>query len=176
MIIGRCNIVLALSGTIPLLVSVAFALYMTEVGLEWVSAIVLLCIIISVWSIIVIVRKAKKAQRLRLKVTSINLANSEIFGSFIAYVFPLAFSGVKVENLPIILFSCVIYFALVVVTNTVYPSWIFPLLGYRLYRIKTTHNIEALFLSKQKAVNFTNHMVNVIELDSCCYLDVTYKK
>ncbi len=41
----------------------------------------------------------------------------------------------------------------------VYPSWIFSLAGYRLYKIVLQNNIEVLLLSKQNVFNIANQTI-----------------
>ena len=171
MYLRRFNFVFALSASIPLLVVLGFVLYLESYF--WCSSLIaVLCCVSFVLSLTKI-KKTIAQPTLPLKISTVNSATSEIFGSFIAYVLPLAFSISSSHNILIILFACLLYCSLVTITNTVYPSWIFPLSGYRLYRIKTENGLEALLLSKQFVMNILTHNIKVVELDDCCYIDVT---
>ena len=54
----------------------------------------------------------------------------------------------------------------------VYPSWIFSLMGYRLYRVMLKNDIEVLLLSKQNVFNISKRTLNAVEIDNCCFMDV----
>lgn len=170
----RCNFVFALSATVPLLVVLGLILYLENYNIWYCILIVLT----SCLSFILSFRKIRKTTEqpyLVFKINSVNLATREIFGSFIAYILPLAFGISGSNNVIVISFACLLYCFLVTISNTVYPSWIFPLLGYRLYRIKTESGLEALMLSDQYALNVLTQTTLVVELDDCCYIDVTSK-
>ena len=117
-------------------------------------------------------RTKEKGERIKLEVSSVSQVTGEIFGSFLAYVLPLVFSGMSDKTVLTITFACSIYLILLIISNIVYPSWIFSLAGYRLYKIVLQNNIEVLLLSKQNVFNIANQTINTVEIDNCCFMDV----
>lgn len=172
MVIGKNNTVLALSGAIPFALSVIFAMYMSGFNWKWLISLVIACAIIATWSFYIIHERKKKGERIKLEVSSVSQVTGEIFGSFLAYVLPLVFSGMSDKTVLTITFACSIYLILLIISNIVYPSWIFSLAGYRLYKIVLQNNIEVLLLSKQNVFNIAYQTINTVEIDNCCFMDV----
>lgn len=172
MVIGRNNTILALSGAIPFALSIIFAIFISDLNWKWTILPIALCVIISALSLRIIHNKKHSGQPIQLKIKSVSQVTSEIFGSFLAYVLPLVFAGMSDKTIATIGFSCLIYLILLVISNVVYPSWIFSAAGYRLYRVMVDKDIEILLLSKQNVFNICDRTINTVEIDNCCFMDI----
>ncbi|GEM_PF-6703567 len=172
MVIRKNNAVLALSGAIPFALSIIFAMYTSGFDWRWILLLIGVCVLIAFRAFHIILRRKHDGQRLKLEIESVSQVTSEIFGSFMAYVLPLIFSGMSDKTIATICFSCSIYLLLLVISNVVYPSWIFSLMGYRLYRVMLKNDIEVLLLSKQNVFNISKRTLNAVEIDNCCFMDV----
>lgn len=169
-VLPKTNFILAASAAIPFLATLAFTFYVKDSKTEcyWVCG---LCCVLLFFSWFSVHRKKKKA-RDYLAIKGIEVATAKIPESFIAYVLPLLFAGTSNNSVQLILFCSGLYLCLLMVSNTVYPSVIFPMMGYKLYRVTTENGITGLLLAKSSAVNLLNSKTSVVDLDDCCYLEV----
>jgi len=170
-ILPRTNFVLASSAAVPFLATLAFAFYVNG-SLEACALTCAGCIFILLLSWILVRRKRKKEKGL-IRLATIEVITAKIPESFIAYVLPLLFAGTNHNNVQLIAFCSVLYLLLLVMGNTVYPSVIFPLMGYKFYRISTENGVTGLLLAKSSSLNLVNSKVKVVELDDCCFMEVS---
>lgn len=167
----RTNYILAGSVAIPFLATLAFTFYANGEKIEsfWVGVGGALLLLFS-WYQLFRIRKKRQAEL--FWVGTIESGASKIPESFIAYVLPLLFAGARPDNVALILFCTGLYLFLLVVGNTVYPSVVFPLLGYRLYKVTTVKGISCLLLTKKRAADIAQTKICVVEIDDCCFMEV----
>lgn len=53
------------------------------------------------------------------------------------------------------------------------PGWIFCLIGYHLYRVTLVNDVEVVMLSRQNVFNISKRTIDVVEVNGCCFMDVT---
>ncbi len=166
----RTNFILAISAAIPFLATLGFTFYINE-SKEAFYIVFGICGLLLFLSYICIRRKKKKANA-NLVINGIEVATAKIPESFIAYVLPLLFAGTNEYNTQLIIFCSCLYLFLLMVSNTVYPSVIFPLLGYKLYKVTTENGVTGLLLAKSNVFNLINSEIKVVDIDDCCFLEV----
>ncbi|MCH5555732.1 hypothetical protein [Pseudomonas syringae] len=168
------RVILALTAIAPVSVSLAYIFFSHGQNLIYVAICLLICLGLGFYSRWVIVRAAKKFQRLPITIQKSKSADKEVLGFFVAYALPLIFRG---DAAPDIGAWIIAGFMLVLVLWTTHALQVNPVLGvigFHFYEVETKEGITYLLITR-KAINNLKNINSVVQITEYGILDSSIK-
>jgi hypothetical protein len=130
-----------------------------------VAALILLCI-----CLLLLRLSKKRLEILDINITSVKNADHNIISFLLVYLLPVL-DIVKKDNVYVYGFILVVFFVIIINSNTYHFNPLLSLFGYKFYDITSDGNISYILITKQKILN-TNDVKQVVHISTYMVLDI----
>lgn len=162
---------LVITSTSPVLLTYTFILWIEDKSLKKIFLILLLLLILVSISILIIFISKRKLEVITFPITSIKTADSEVFGFFLAYLFPFISLTSKKINEPVLIFILILFLLIIWGTHSYHTNPLLTILGYHFYEVETPGNVSYLLITRRDLRN-TKDIDLVVQISEYMVLDI----
>jgi ABC-type xylose transport system permease subunit len=135
----------------------------------------LLAVVFLISLCLLLLRRAKrKLEKLDVTLASAKNADHNVISFLFVYLLPVL-DIVKKGNIYVMIFILVVFFVIIISSNTYHFNPLLSFFGYRFYEITLTGNITYVLITKKEIRNTTD-IKEVVFISSYMALDVTNPK
>jgi len=161
---------LVLTSFSPIFLTYSFILYMRGESLLKIVILLGIIILLLITCVLIIELSRRKLEVVRFPINSVKIADGEVVGFLVAYLFPFTSLTTDKVNEITLLFVLFIFFVVIFGTNAYHFNPLLSLLGYHFYEVTTESNVTYLLITKKTlkntvSINEVAHLTDYIVLD-----------
>jgi hypothetical protein len=154
----------------PVLLTYAYVYYLKDGASAAAISLVVVTILLVLVCVLLIKAAKSTIGTVSFPISSVKTADTETVGFVVAYLLPLIAPDSATVNLNVLMFVLVIFFLVVLTTNSYHCNPLMGLLGYHFYEVTTAQEVTFLLITRRDVRN-SRSVERVIQLTDYMVLD-----